>query len=86
MCPLDLDYADDFARAAKVPVHGPLHIRTTPKGALEILCYQEFGRNAIATVVKFFPDAAGQLIHDLSESVRNGTIKLVIAKDAPGLQ
>jgi len=86
MCPLDLDFAEDFACAAQIPVHGPLCIRTTPTGALEILCYQEHGRTAVSTVVNFFPDAAGQLVHDLSESVKNGVIKLVISKESPGVQ
>ncbi len=83
---LQLDFAEDFACATQIPVHGPLYIRTTPAGALEILCYQEQGRTAISTVVKFFPDAAGQLVHDLSESVKNGVVKLVITKDEPSVR
>jgi len=86
MCPLDLDFAEDFACATQVPVHGPLLIRTTPAGALEVLCYQEFDDSAVSTVVKFFPDAAGQLVHDLSESVKNGEIQLVISKEDPCIQ
>jgi len=83
---LQLDFAEDFACATQIPVHGPLYIRTTPEGALEILCYQEFDQTAISTVVKFCDDAAGQLVHDLSESVANGAIKLVIAKEGCGVQ
>jgi hypothetical protein len=86
MRPLQLDFAEDFARATQVPVHGPLCIRTTPAGALEILCYQELGQTAISTVVKFFPDAAGQLVYNLSESVKSGAIKLSITKETSAVQ
>jgi len=86
MPPLNLDFAEDFARATQIPVHGPLYIRTTPAGALEILCYQELGHTAISTVVQFHPDAAGQLVYDLSENVKSGAIQLAITKEAPAVQ
>jgi hypothetical protein len=86
MPPSDLDFSEDFARATKIPVNGPLYIRTTPAGALEILCYQEFGETAISTVVQFHPDAAGQLVYDLSESVKNGEIQLAITKEGSSFQ
>ena len=86
MCPLDLDFSEDFAIATPIPVQGPLYIRTTPAGALEILCYRKFGRKAESTVVRFSPDAAGQLVHDLYSSVNNGEIKLVIVREGQSYQ
>jgi hypothetical protein len=69
MCPLNLDFSEDFAVATHILVQGPLYIRATPAGALEILCYRKSGRTAESTVVRFAPDAAGQLVHDLYRSV-----------------
>ena len=86
MPPLDLDFSEDFAAAEQRPVHGPLYIRTTPAGALEILCYRMDGNDAIPTVIHFVPDAAGQLVHDLHTSVSNGAIKLMILREEQAMQ
>ncbi len=80
------DYADDFDRASKIPIHGPLQMRTTPAGALEVLCYQQYGREVVPTVLQFVSDAAGQLVHDLYEGVRRGDIHLEILTPGNGIQ
>jgi len=77
---LELDYAEDFAIAEQLPVTGPLYMRTTPAGALEILCYRTDGEKPVSTVIQFHPDAAGQLVHDLHTSVSNGAITLMIMR------
>ncbi len=83
---LELDYAEDFAAAEQRPVTGPLCMRTTPAGALEILCYRTDCEEPAATVIQFHPDSAGQLVHDLHTSVSTGAIKLVIMREDAHMQ
>jgi hypothetical protein len=80
------DFSDAFEHAVQQPVNGPLQMRTTPAGTLEVLCYREYNGTVVPTVIQFLGEAAGQLVHDLYEGVRRGDIRLEIVTPGPTVQ